>query len=325
MRIGRLLLVVFFGIMSSYGSAQNTDSLVNKLDSLKKQSDSLGHQVNQVEPGFYNEQTKITPKVFFILLADDFKQQTLSPLDLNRKSVVKASIIIGATIGLSFLDKPIQRWAVGFRNDYPGSRRYSNTITNIGGVYEVIPLTAIAATGFIFNNTKLRTTTALAVQSYITSSVWATIFKKLSGRIRPNNFDPNSPLNRSTFHGPFYKIPNGDNSAFPSGHAALAFAAATVYAKEYKNIKSIPFISYGVAGLITVSRITENRHWLSDLIAGSLLGYACGTQVVNNYHRFARLQRKKASGTKKIVATDVQLNLDYSAASGVQTGVTITF
>ena len=123
------------------------------------------------------------------------------------------------------------------------------------------------------------------------------MFKTLSGRTRPVNFDPESPLNETRFHGPFYKLPYGENSAFPSGHATLAFAAATVYAKEYKNTPIVPIISYSIASLISLSRITENRHWATDVLTGAALGYMCGTQVVNNFHRFARLQRLR--GQKK--------------------------
>jgi len=72
-----------------------------------------------------------------------------------------------------------------------------------------------------------------------------------------------------------------------------------VYAKEYKDIPAVPIISYTVASLISLSRITENRHWATDIITGAALGYLSGTQVVNNYHRYAKLQRTKGNKQKK--------------------------
>jgi len=54
----------------------------------------------------------------------------------------------------------------------------------------------------------------------------------------------------------------------------------------------VPIVSYGMATLIGFSRITENRHWTTDVVAGALLGFACGTQVVNNYHHYVRLKRQ---------------------------------
>jgi len=51
-----------------------------------------------------------------------------------------------------------------------------------------------------------------------------------------------------------------------------------------------------------LSRITENKHWASDVFVGAVLGYLCGRQVVNNYHRYAKLQKQKQS---------LSFNMDY--------------
>jgi len=324
MRIKYCFLLVLLYVVPYTIHAQKPDSLANKLDSLKRQTDS-GKQKNLIEPELYNEKTKVTAKVFGILLLNDFKQQALSPFQPAKRAFLRDAVMVGAAVGIAFLDKPIQRWAVTFRNNNAWSAGPSNTITNLGAQFEIIPLAAIATTGFIFKNEKLRTTTALAFQSYITATFWSTIFKELSGRNRPVNFDPNSELNQAGFHGPFYKLPYSDNSAFPSGHTTLAFAAATVYAKEYKNIPLVPFISYGIATLIGVSRITENRHWATDVVAGGLLGFACGTQVVNNYHRYARLKRQGGLINKSDNKGHVSFNIQYSPFGVVQPGLVYTF
>jgi len=321
-----LLLTALCMASFSLAYCQKPDSLANKLDSLKKKADTTGQQ-NSTEPFFYNETTKITPRVFGILLLDDFKQQALSPFQPAKHAFVRDGALIGLGVCLAFLDKPVQRWAVTFRNNNAWSANPSRIITNLGAQFEIIPLAAIATTGFIFKNEKLRTTTALAFHSYITATVWYTIFKTLSGRNRPANFDPNSPLNEARFHGPFYKSPNNNNSAFPSGHTTLAFAAATVYAREYKDIPLVPFLSYGIATLIGLSRITENRHWATDVVAGGLLGFACGTQVVNNYHRYAKLKRQQAAGLKdrSINKGRLEFNIGYSPMGVVQPGFVYTF
>jgi hypothetical protein len=66
---------------------------------------------------------------------------------------------------------------------------------------------------------------------------------------------------------------------------------------EYRDKPLIPIISYSAASLIGLSRLTENRHWPTDIIVGGALGYLIGKQVVNNFHRYARvkyeLQKKK--------------------------------
>ncbi len=316
-----LIIMTIFSCLSLFG--QRPDSLSSKLDSLKRQTDT-GQQKNLIEPEFYNEKTKITPRVFGILLLDDFKQQALSPFKPTKKTLIRDGIILGATVGISFLDKPIQQWAVKFRSSNPWSARPSKTLSDIGGAFEIVPLAVIATTGFVFKNEKLRTTTALAIQSYVTSTVWSAMFKQLFGRSRPDSYNPISGLNDSRFHGPFFKSPTHESNSFPSGHATVAFAAATVYAKEYKDIPGVPIISYGIATAVTLSRITQNRHWATDLIAGGLLGFACGTQVVNNYHRYARLKRQ-GGFSKPNSKGQLNFKIEYSPFGVLQPGFIYTF
>ena len=74
---------------------------------------------------------------------------------------------------------------------------------------------------------------------------------------------------------------------------------------EYRDRPLVKIIAYGSASLIGLSRITENKHWVSDVLAGAALGLLSGRQVVNNYHRFAAIRnasKKKGS---------VSLNIDY--------------
>ena len=67
--------------------------------------------------------------------------------------------------------------------------------------------------------------------------------------------------------------PDGNRHSFPSGHTATAFMAATMLHKEY-GWRS-PWWSIGgytVAAFTGVSRIMNNRHWMSDVAAGALIG-----------------------------------------------------
>ncbi|NML21439.1 phosphatase PAP2 family protein [Pseudoflavitalea sp. G-6-1-2] len=61
--------------------------------------------------------------------------------------------------------------------------------------------------------------------------------------------------------------------SFPSGHTANAFAAAEFLRKEYKDVS----IWYGVGGYAVAAftgylRMYNNRHWLSDVVAGAGVG-----------------------------------------------------
>ena len=67
--------------------------------------------------------------------------------------------------------------------------------------------------------------------------------------------------------------PYGGKHSFPSGHTATSFMTATLLYKEYgwRN----PWFSIGgytVAALTGVSRIMNNAHWMSDVMAGAAVG-----------------------------------------------------
>ena len=62
-------------------------------------------------------------------------------------------------------------------------------------------------------------------------------------------------------------------NSFPSGHTATAFMTATMLHKEYEGRS--PWFSiggYSLAALTGVSRVLNNRHWLTDVIAGAAIG-----------------------------------------------------
>ena len=60
-------------------------------------------------------------------------------------------------------------------------------------------------------------------------------------------------------------------SSFPSLHTALAWSVLTPIAQRY----DAPWL-YGVAALTNVARVSSRDHWLSDTVAGSVLGYVVG-------------------------------------------------
>lgn len=79
---------------------------------------------------------------------------------------------------------------------------------------------------------------------------------------------------------------NGDPNSFPSGHTAQAFAAATFMAKEYGHISRWYSIgAYTVATGVGVMRILNNRHWVSDVLAGAGVGIL-STNIAYLTHRY---------------------------------------
>jgi membrane-associated phospholipid phosphatase len=291
--------------------AQKPDTLIKKLDSLSKKKDSAGQQINNTNPAAYNEATKITFPSYFILLGSDLKQAFTKPFHMTSRDWITTGKFVIVAGSLALLDEPVQHKALQLRNQSSTLRTVSKQVTNFGGPYEAYTLAALGAYGYIFHNDKMQTTTWLATQAYITGGAIESVLKFVSGRQRPYITDSTKVQAEPTFYGPFYKPPkdaNGKttNSSFPSGHTTVAFAAATVFAMEYHNKPLVPVLAYSAATLIGLSRITENKHWATDVLTGAAVGYLTGKLVVNNYHRYAKL---KAPQQKK---NSVSFNLQYS-------------
>lgn len=77
--------------------------------------------------------------------------------------------------------------------------------------------------------------------------------------------------------------PTGECCAFPSGHAATAFAAAAVIERHFGYRASWPALAG--ATYVAVSRLVDNRHFLSDVVFGAALGEAVGWTIVGRHGR----------------------------------------
>jgi len=283
------------------------DSLSRKLDSLHKVKDSTGVQLNDINPAAYNENTNLTFNSYFVLLASDIKQEFTKPLHMRGRDWINFGKFSAVLFATSFADKPVQKFAVRITKQSSALRSASHYITNFGASYETYTLAGIAAYGLIFKKSKMVTTTLLATQAYLAGSAMENTVKFLTGRTRPDYYKAAN----SKFLGPgFYTHAKDSNgvrryASFPSGHTTVAFAAATVFASEYKDKPLIPIIAYTAATLVGMSRITENRHWTTDVIAGAALGFLQGKNVVNNYHRYAKIK------VSEHIKNPISLNLQY--------------
>ena len=98
--------------------------------------------------------------------------------------------------------------------------------------------------------------------------------------------------------------PTGECCSFPSGHAASAFAAASVLERHLGYRGSWPFIAG--ATYVATSRLVDNRHFLSDVVFGAAVGTAAGWTVVGRHgpNEFT-MQPAPVKGGMMIVLTKV--------------------
>jgi membrane-associated phospholipid phosphatase len=77
--------------------------------------------------------------------------------------------------------------------------------------------------------------------------------------------------------------PSGECCSFPSGHASVTFATASVLERHFGYRGAWP--TFVIASYVAASRLTENKHFLSDVLFGAALGMASGWTVVGRHGR----------------------------------------
>ncbi len=82
------------------------------------------------------------------------------------------------------------------------------------------------------------------------------------------------------------------NFSFPSFQAMLAFCAVPILAKEFPKLKYVWIV---FAGLVAFSRVYFGLHFLSDVIAGGLMGLILGWAMISleNKYKFGEKIYKK--------------------------------
>jgi membrane-associated phospholipid phosphatase len=135
--------------------------------------------------------------------------------------------------------------------------------------------------GLIAGDRKSRDTGSLTLQAALHSFVVIQIFKHLGGRQRPS-WDNG----QDRWVGPagfFKRYEEGQWSrydAFASGHTINIWSMATVVAHQYNKTPWVPILCYATATLGGFATMTEDLHWLSDVLVGAALGFAIGKFVV---------------------------------------------
>lgn len=141
--------------------------------------------------------------------------------------------------------------------------------TNTGeyGLLWIIISLILFAVGFAGGKPTLRKTAFLMLLALAISHLSCELLKNLFQRPRPFETLPDVNLMIKSIH----------SFSFPSGHAACAFAATIVPARK---IPGTAWLFILLALLMAFSRVYVGVHYPSDVLAGSLLGLACGALVL---------------------------------------------
>jgi len=208
-------------------------------------------------------------KYYFKKYWTDTKAIVVSPAKWNSKDWTKFGVFVAAEGGLMFADQSVKDY---FQSHQNATESYicRNVLEHFGAEHSFIVISGIFSYGILAKDKKCVSTALLALESFALASLVTRIPKTLVGRERPDNWQGDGPF---TFRGPFH------GTSFPSGHTTASFAVASVIATQFRDRKWIPIAAYTVAGLAGISRIYDNKHWLTDVVAGATIGTLIGNLV----------------------------------------------
>jgi undecaprenyl-diphosphatase len=191
-------------------------------------------------------------------------------------------ICCGAALMLTFIrlfefDAPLTRY-VRSLNDYhidylhnPWLRRLSDGGDRVGKGESLLVVSAVfLAAGYGLGRPSLKRAGWETLVAHLVAGSLNTALKHVVGRGRPKFMHGD--------HSEFTPFGGSGWDSFPSGHSMATFAVATVLAVRFPKVRwPMILIALGVS----LSRLFRASHFLTDIVAGAVLGVLVGAIVAH--------------------------------------------
>ena len=208
-----------------------------------------------------------SPVPLFKNLLQDQKDIWTSPFRMKPADLEWAVPFAGITTGLIMTDRTAShettRWS---------HVNASKTFSDAGLAFAGASTAGIYLLGRVSGDPLQRETGILGGEAMLNAFAVDEAFKFVFQRQRP--FEGNTT-------GRFFQ--GASHDSFPSNHATLTFAFASVLAHEYPGWLT-KLLAYGGASAISAARVTGKQHFPSDVFVGATVGYLIGEHVYRSHH-----------------------------------------
>jgi|AntRauTorcE11898_2_1112593.scaffolds.fasta_scaffold00485_8 membrane-associated phospholipid phosphatase len=203
-------------------------------------------------------------KTHFKSYVDDLGYTVSAPARFDGKDWLKAGLVTAGGLAIMSRDKDIHRSITSKQAPWLDDATAYFFEPTGKGIYPLLLTGGLYLHSTIHKHEYDRNVALTAIKSMVISQVITQTAKQIFHRHRPEQ------ASAGHFDGPL--APPGFNS-FPSGHATMAFSAATLFAMAYRDKKWVAPTAYSVAVLSSLSRVYESEHWPSDIFFGAITGY----------------------------------------------------
>ncbi len=183
---------------------------------------------------------------------------------------------VGATaagaVALFVLDEPLRNLIQSNRTQFAND--VATVFRQLGEVSVVYPASfGVLGVGLLASHAELKRSGAQMAVSLTFAAGITVAGKFILGRARPSAED--GPWSYEPFTGILDK-------ALPSGHTALAFAFAATLA-DFTDATAARALIYAAAVGTGWSRLNDDRHWLSDIWLGAVVGITSSKLVTGRW------------------------------------------
>jgi membrane-associated phospholipid phosphatase len=192
----------------------------------------------------------------------------------------------GLTVAMFPVDKSL---AQRLENQYSRTNRFLDRAAtgfefiSVPGAYVIGP--SVYAIGRFTHHPDIEDLGWHGTEAVVLASGITGVLKGVLGRSRPFVTADSNPHDFRFGTGFFSRT----RDAFPSGHATVAFAAASSVTSEAQRIWPghtwlVAPVMYGGATMVALSRMYHNKHWASDVVLAAGIGTFSGIKVVRYSH-----------------------------------------
>ncbi len=215
-------------------------------------------------------------------LQDTINKKT--PLLTGKDALLLGVFAIG-TVAVSPLD---MRVAARLQDSSTQENRFLHTAATgfriLGDPGSVVAGLGIYVIGRLDEQPRVQALGLHSVEAIALASAIGAAIKFTAGRQRPF-IDVKNPYDFQLWRG----FQGDQFRSFPSGHTITAFAFASTVTRETQFWWPhagflVGTVFYGGATLVGLSRIYNNMHWASDVMAGAAIGTIMGLKVVKYTH-----------------------------------------
>ena len=214
---------------------------------------------------------------FLLDILKDQKAIFTSPAHIKKQDL-KYLAPIG--IGIAALLTTDRQFTVEI-NEHPGrtGTRFSYHVGQASDFPTAIGIVAgLYGIGKVTHNDHMKETGVLTAEALIDSTILVEVLKVATRRERPS-IGGIDPVELDSSRGRFQV----GGTSFPSGHSIEVWSIAGVLSEQYKDNPWVVYSSFGLATLVSVSRVTSRQHFASDVLVGGTFGYLIGRYVARTH------------------------------------------